>query len=341
MARNPRSAIAAARNADVTQKFTYPLDIEAGGTNDIISFGIMEAGVTGVGGGGISLGIEKSYVLPLPKPLVDQYPVQYDTNYNFSQLLRSIGDVAATPSGVTPGIPGPGTRVTDFFNSPGARAIGAAAGVVANQFRMVTLAQPEFRRHQLNWKFAPKSAAESTRLAELIQSLRIGMTPDTFAGRAILLFPKIYLMFFIPNTQYMYRFKPCVLENLTVTYDGEQQTPAFYGALADGNHPPESLIVSTTWLELEYWVREDHTRNQGVGGPIGTSGLPSNSFDDAYNWYSIADGEGEFVAPTSRSALGTLLDRSATDALRSVLNFSNVVQGQTTNIFGGNSGQGQ
>lgn len=301
MARNPRSAIAAARNADVTQKFTYPLDIEAGGTNDIISFGIMEAGVTGVGGSGISLGIEKSYVLPLPKPLVDQYPVQYDTNYNFSQLLRSIGDIAATPSGVAPGRPGPGTRVTDFFNSPGARAIGAAAGVVANQFRMVTLAQPEFRRHQLNWKFAPKSAAESTRLAELIQSLRIGMTPDAAPGRVILFFPKIYLLFFIPNTQYMYRFKPCVLENLTVTYDGENQTPAFYyGIDGLGNNPPESLLVSTTWLELEYWVREDHTR--GTDGAGGFSGLPSNSFDDAYNWYSVPDSDAAFVAPVQNEA---------------------------------------
>ena len=337
MARNPRTAIAGARQSGVTQRFVFPSDMEAG-QNSLVSFGIMEADV--VGGVGLTLEVQKTYVLPLPKPLIEHLPVKYDTHYNLSQLFTDVvdGALAGSARSAVSRQQGP---LAQALSGPAAGALRGLGGVAFNAFRMVTLAQPEFRRHQLNWKFAPRTPEESTTLAAMIQSLRIGMTPDTFAGRAILLFPKIYLMFFIPNTQYMYRFKPCVLENLTVTYDGEQQTPAFYGALADGNHPPESLIVSTTWLELEYWVREDHTRNQGVGGPIGTSGLPSNSFDDAYNWYSIADGEGEFVAPTSRSALGTLLDRSATDALRSVLNFSNVVQGQTTNIFGGNSGQGQ
>lgn len=282
MARNPRTAIAGARAAGTPQRFAFPDDIETS-ENNLVSFGIMEAeaSITGsvFSGGTVSLSVEKTYVLPLPKPLTDMYPVKYDTNFSFTQAALQTLGVAGSAGGLIDG--------------PGGRAAQAATGTAVNQYRMVTLAQPEFRRHQLNWKLAPRTPEESLALARIIHSLRVGMTPDTFGeSRILLLFPKIYLLFFIPNVQYMYKFKPCVLENITVTYDGEQQTPAFYRTVDGiGNNPPESLIVNTTWLELEYWIRDDYA------GADGTTDLPSNDFSSVYNWYSVPSGSGAFSSP--------------------------------------------
>ena len=100
---------------------------------------------------------------------------------------------------------------------------------------------------------------------------------------------------FFPNVQYLYKFKPCVLTDLQVTYDGEAQTPAFYRAIdATGNNPPESLIINTSWTELEYWVRSDYGSVQ--------DDLPTNDPTDASFWYNLSGAQ----APTFSGGPGNL-----------------------------------
>jgi hypothetical protein len=84
------------------------------------------------------------------------------------------------------------------------------------------------------------------------------MAPGLALSGAIFTFPKIFQISFSPNPIYMYKFKPAVLEGLTVNYAPGGQ-PSFYRASGetDGQNPPEGLDIAMQFLELEYWLNGD------------------------------------------------------------------------------------
>ncbi len=203
-------------------------------------------------------------------------------------LLPGIGTVAGTIIGGATG------AVVGYITAEGlvVPVLGIADSVLAlggsrlNQFKTVTLDSPEYRQFELNWKLAPRNYEESAQIQSLITSLkrgssmRIGGTstigipiPGLFA------FPKIYLLHFQPNAKFLYKFKPAVLRSITVHYDGGSGTPSFYKpppliTAAPGsplaaqqiennqrtiqNSPPESVIINTSWLEIEFWRKDNY-----------------------------------------------------------------------------------
>ena len=99
-------------------------------------------------------------------------------------------------------------------------------------------------------------------------------------------------MFFQPNVKFLYKFKPCVLTSISVDYKGGSGVPAFYkpqentqsraapgsplAAQQEGINlqfsPPESIILNTTWLELDYFVQQHYENDHND-----TEDLPTNA----------------------------------------------------------------
>lgn len=196
----------------------------------------------------------KQYRLPLPMPLIDNFSVMYDTNFNYNIAAGAVS------------------------GSFGASAVAAFTGVTFNNFKAVTLSQPEFRRIQFQWKFSPRNAAEARAIRQITYGLRYGMTPRTRASKLVFEFPRIYVLYFYPNSKYLYKFKPVVLESISVDYAGGNPVPSFYQTSNPEDTPPESVMMSTTWLELEYWTQQDYK---------GTDAMPTSAEFDNWNYYQL------------------------------------------------------
>lgn len=224
-------------------------------------FVIFENEYNYVGGLGLNLKLEKAYRLPLPSPIQDAFSVQFDSNFSYLNVATNIAG--------------------SIFGRGGEAAVqglsvaAAAAGFNINSMKTVTLKSPEFRQFTMSWKLAPKSQRESLEIQRMMYSLRKGMTPAAIAGGFVFEFPKIYTLFFYPNSEYLFKFKPCVLKNLSINYQGNNPVPVFYNE----TNAPESLTVQMTWLELEYWKKSDYKDSSE------TFDFPTNDPLDALNWY--------------------------------------------------------
>lgn len=219
------------------------------------------------------LTFQKIYKLPLPDPLNEAYQVNYDGGGNWIQLLDA-------PRAV----------------------LGQLLGLATNDLKSVTMKAPQYRVHNQIWKLSPKNFEESESIKNIILNLKRGMHPTLMNGGAFFRFPKIYLMFFTPNLKYLYKFKPCVLQAISVDYQGGNPQPSFYESQRnftigtpfdvqkpDPNEnirqgisyqvqysPPESVILRASWLELEYWL----------GGDQNSDFSDTNDPFDAFNWYT-------------------------------------------------------
>lgn len=296
---DPRASINAAIASTRLETFVFPPDlpkyhftiIEAD-TNLLssIATGSLTSAVGAIwetitNFGRIGLTAQKRYKLPLPVPLVDSFEVDYEQNYSYTS--------AAARAAAAGGSSTDRSRTAAGVGREAAQAAGAGVGITLNQFKTVTMNSPKFREFKFTWKLAPKNFEEARTAQRIAYNLRKGMTPRTLAEfKALLFFPKIYLMYFSPNIQYMYKFKPCVLKELTVSYTGGEAIPAFYRPEqnVEKESPPESLLLTTTWLELEYWIDKDYKDD-----PANT-GLPSNEPFDAFNLYNLTPAN---TAPTT------------------------------------------
>lgn len=207
----------------------------------------------------------------------DAFSVNFDQNFSYldaaATALTSLSTVASTAAGAISAV---------------GSAVQAASGYTLNSIKTVTLKSPDFRQFTLNWKFAPKTPQESLNIQMLLYSLRKGMTPQAELAGLAFEFPRIYTMFFSPNPQWLFKFKPCVLKNLSVNYQGNNPIPSFFTSEA-----PESIAVQMTWLELEYWKRSDYKGED----------FPTQDPLDNFNWY-------EYRPPLTEQELAALWEEA-------------------------------
>jgi hypothetical protein len=167
----------------------------------------------------------------------------------------------------------------------------AITGMIINEFKSVTMDQPLFKRHSFTWKLAPKTFQESENIQRIVYNLKKGMSPKRVKSSGgttlpLLGFPNIYVLFFMPNSKFLYKFKPCVLTNIQVSYTGGSPAPAFYRSEgSDENKAPESIQIDTQWLEMEYWLDGKTSDFKAED-----SGLPTSDPLDAFNHFSIQTG---------------------------------------------------
>jgi predicted Fe-Mo cluster-binding NifX family protein len=142
-------------------------------------------------------------------------------------------------------------------------------GLAINPFLTVMFESPTFKSHKFNWKLMPKSPDEARTINAIITSFKYHMLPALSGGKSsggtLLEYPHIVLISFYNADSFLYRFKPCVVEDMSINY--APSGPSFFRG--EENVPTE-IDLSISFKEIEYWTRDsvvDDLNTQGLGTP--------------------------------------------------------------------------
>lgn len=283
---------------------TYPTDIPkyymTFGVSDYTRESIMTVG---------KLTPEATVILPLPEQLVDTNHVEYGeaalgafgafvnaVENTSGARMKSAISAAKTLTNATD-LKDAGSKAVDIVSkstgvsvtdllSGGLAAMGNEAsnisairniegvlGFSPNEFFTILMKGPVYKRHHFTWRFSPRNEKESKTLRLIIQNFNNWRAPGLAAGGLLFSFPKIFQLAFEPNSSYLYKFKPCVLEDFVIDYAGSGM-PAFFRQDSSGSNAPESIAFSMQFIELEYWITGDYKNvsNDGL--------VPNNTGSD-------------------------------------------------------------
>lgn len=177
---------------------------------------------------------------------------QQTFNQAISQSLSSLlGNAGQVAGALTLG----GAETTGV----GQAAISGAAafgGMAVNQFQTILLNGPTYKRYSLVFNLAPRNQQESQNIRDIIIQLRRSAAPALGNLNLFWDFPDILQCVYVPQGDavdtFMYRFKPAVLESVSAHYAPNGEVAAFYNSQA-----PESVQLTLSFLEIEYWIRSN------------------------------------------------------------------------------------
>jgi hypothetical protein len=212
--------------------------------------------------------------LPVPEGLVEQTSVGYDK--------AALGPVAGAAveslsQGVPTGVGQLAGQVGTALSGVGAgalqrlagdtvtSAVSSLTGLTANPFQTVLFKSPDFRSHTFRWKFAPETVSETETLRRIIDTFKYHSLPGlSAAGGVFFSYPEILEINFRPTDTYMYRFKPCVVESITVNF-APGNGPSFYRS----TNAPTAIQLELRVQEIEIWTKADYLRQAGrFGNPV-------------------------------------------------------------------------
>lgn len=166
-----------------------------------------------------------------------------------------------------------------------------ASGAAVNQFMVLMLEGPAFKKHKLKWKFSPRNERESITLINLYTTIMDAQAPSLAnAGSAFWRYPKIFSIEYVHDDvdlgQRLHRFKKCILEAAIWDFT-PMNTPAFFAR----SKSPESVEVELQFTELEYWIAGDYAAggySEYTGGnSLLVDGIVAG-FDRMRTWWSGA-----------------------------------------------------
>lgn len=143
------------------------------------------------------------------------------------------------------------------------RAIAANVGVIPNPHLTAIFEGMTLRPFTFNWRFSPRSQAESTTLNNIINFLRVRALPSYTAktDKYALDYPdEVYITY--PTTTFLETPKKSVITNIAVDRSGGGQM-AFYQGGA-----PVFITMSLSLMEVEIRTREDY---DGTSSPTAQS----------------------------------------------------------------------
>jgi hypothetical protein len=84
------------------------------------------------------------------------------------------------------------------------------------------------------------------------------MSPGVSEGVGLFFsFPSMVTVSLFPSSEFLYRFKPCVIDNITVNYS-PGSTPSFYRGT---DAAPTAVTITISLKEIEYFTNKDFTGN--------------------------------------------------------------------------------
>jgi hypothetical protein len=210
--------------------------------------------------------------LPVPNQLAETFNVSYDSSASANSTIGaaiegglqgrngvgSSGNVfGSIASAVTGAIGGKAVDTAAALGTKAGLDVPQAlqlGGLAQNPFLTVLFKSPNFRKHTFSWKLMPNNEQESNTVREIIQTFRSNMLPALApnAGGTLLTYPNMAIINLYPDETLLYKFKPCVVESLTVNYAAGGQ-PSFF----KGTNAPTHIELSISLLEIEYWLKED------------------------------------------------------------------------------------
>lgn len=237
---------------------------------------------------------QNSIIMPLPQMLTDANMVTYDqaeltlAGGGAGQILANSRNAMNNAQNATSGITQSVTDNAPLAAGLGAAAVGGAvtgfianrtgiptsltrslgtnaarlAGYTPNQFLTILLKGPAYKKHSLRWLVSPHNPQEAKNLQQIINVINNAKAPGVTAGGAIFTFPSVFRVSIMPNSQFMYKFKPAVVESFTVDYTGGTGIPNFKRSSISGlgqDYPPGLLQIELNLLELEFWLNQNYS----------------------------------------------------------------------------------
>jgi hypothetical protein len=215
--------------------------------------------------------------LPIPDALKDTTSVTYTPTSlgggaagqaagaaleSLSNQPRPTGLITAVTSGVRVAADAAKGAGAGALNSLTDGALGNAAraysGVTLNPYQTILFERPEFKSHSFTWKLVPKDGNESGTIRDIVRAFQFHMLPGVSDGIGLFFsFPSMVTVSLFPSTEFLYRFKPCVISNVTVNYS-PGPTPSFYR----GTNAPTAVTITVDLKEIEYFTNKDFTAEQ-------------------------------------------------------------------------------
>lgn len=135
--------------------------------------------------------------------------------------------------------------------------IGASAKVALNPFKEVLFEAIDFRAFNFKYKFMPKSRQEAESVYNIIEKFKFHMHPELSANKLFFIYPSEFQITYHfannPNNKdgngYFHKFKPCVLENMEISYGGDQ-----FSSFIDGK--PTEINLTLTFRETEILTKQ-------------------------------------------------------------------------------------
>jgi Tail-tube assembly protein len=207
--------------------------------------------------------------LPIPDALKDTTSVTYN-DQNLGQTVGAGLEAAAGSSPTT------GT-IDTLFNVGAAALTGAAVqasaqlaggefrsgisaynGITLNPYQTVLFEKPNFKTHSFTWKLVPKNHEESITIRNIIRTFQYHMLPGVSDGVGLFFsFPSMVTVSLFPSSEFLYRFKPCVIDNVSVNYS-PGISPSFYRGT---NAAPTAITITINLKEIEYFTNKDYIGN--------------------------------------------------------------------------------
>jgi len=181
---------------------------------------------------------------------------------SLSSVLGVTGDVAKS---IAATIPGAATnfaianaiQASQEITRGGSSAYLGLFGKSINPFQVVLYQCPVYKRHSFTWVLSPRNEQESTIIKNIVAKFRYHMKSDFtggVAGGLIFDYPDMCYVTLYPKDEYLYKFKPCVVEGFQANYARQAPMgPSFYR----GTGAPSEVEITVNLLEIEYWVKED------------------------------------------------------------------------------------
>ena len=245
--------------------------------------------------------------LPMPDNLKDDTSVKYDTK----SLSPIFGAALDALSGGNPSEMFATTTATTTARTVativGAETLAARnegiidvfkayTGITQNPYQTILFQNPNFKEHSFTWKLVPSNAAESEKIKNIIRTLQFHMLPGVSGAPGLLFsFPSMVTVSLFPSSNYLYRFKPCVIDKVSVDYaPGGESNPSFYR----GTNAPTAVLLKISLQEIEYWTNKDYETNmfddnaaESAQGTFTTQQASVNpgSIDSIFNSTSFGD----------------------------------------------------
>lgn len=130
------------------------------------------------------------------------------------------------------------------------------AGYATNQFFIVLMKGPTYKEYTFHWRLFPRNAAESNTIRNIITTLNNAAAVGITDTKLFWKFPMVARLSFVPNSSYLFKFKPAVIESIQANY-APQGSAAFYHQTG----APEAVDLTIVFKEMEYWLTGDFNNN--------------------------------------------------------------------------------
>lgn len=153
------------------------------------------------------------------------------------------------------------------------QAVSAYSGMAVNPYQTILFEKPEFKTHSFSWKIMPKNEQESDTARNIFRTFQFHMLPGVSEGTGLFFsYPSRVIVSLYPSSEFLYRFKPCVIRSVNINY-AAGGNPSFFKS----TDAPTAMTISVQLQEIEYWTNNDYSADAFSDSEASLNALRTNS----------------------------------------------------------------